>query len=123
MVALEQERRELLIVGEIEFPSDNDAFSDATLNVTIQDVREADAPSQVLCKEVRRNVSRVQGGGESLRFAIECEGIPENLFVTVNVLVDLDGDGRISKGDYVNTESYPVQFFPREMRIRVQRVK
>ena len=110
-------------MGEVEFPSQNDAFSDATLIVTVQDTQEADAPARVLCKQDFRNISRLRDSSDSLRFAFECEDIPKNPFVIVNVLVDLDGDGCVSRGDYINTEFCPVQFSPNEMRIRVRRVR
>jgi hypothetical protein len=113
----------LLILGKIEFPSEDDAFSDATLNVTVQDTQEADARARILCKQVVGNVTRVRGSSEALRFAVECDSVRKSPFVTVSVLVDLDGDGCISRGDYINTESYPVQFSPHEMHIRIQRVR
>lgn len=113
----------MLILGKIEFPSEDAEFSEATLNVTVQDTQEADARARVLCKQVVGNVSRIRGSSEALPFALECEGVRKSPFVTVSVLVDLDGDGCISRGDYINTESYPVQFSPHEMHIRIQRVK
>ena len=113
----------MLIVGEIEFPPEHGAFSDATVNITVQDTRQADAASIVLCKQVVRNIKRSSDSAEPLRFAVECEELPESPFITVSVLVDVDGDGRISRGDYVNMESYPAEFSPREMRIRVREVK
>lgn len=88
----------------------------------VQYTQEADTPARVLAKQVRGNISRPRGSREPLRFALECEDIRESPFVTLSVLVDLDGDGRISRGDYINTESYPVQFSPHKMQVRVRRV-
>jgi hypothetical protein len=41
------------------------------------------------------------------------------------VLVDLDGDGKISKGDYISMQSYPVLTFgsPSEVTIEVKQVE
>jgi len=113
----------LQIVGEIEFPPEHGAFSNATVNIVVQDTRLADAPSTVLYKRVVRNIGRFRNSAKPLRFAFECEDLPESPFVTMSVLVDIDGDGRISPGDYINMESCPVRFSPHEMRIRVREVK
>jgi hypothetical protein len=51
--------------------------------------------------------------------------LPDNLArYTVRVLVDVDGDGRIGSGDYLNTESYPVltRGYPDRVVIRVRKV-
>jgi hypothetical protein len=42
----------------------------------------------------------------------------------VSVLVDLDGDGETSVGDYRNTVSYPVltRGFPDEVEVRAKRI-
>jgi uncharacterized lipoprotein YbaY len=113
----------LLIQGEIEFPSEDETFSNAALTVTLQDTREADAPALVLKKQVTKRISRTAGSSEPLRFTLQCEDCPDSRFVTVSVLLDLDGDGCVSRGDYINVESYPVEPSPRKMRIRVHRVK
>lgn len=109
-------------MGEINFPSENDTFSNATLTVTIQDTSEADAPARILAKQICGNISRPHGSREPLPFVLECEDIRESPFVTLTVLVDLDGDGRISSGDYISMESYPVHFSPHKMQIQVRRV-
>lgn len=113
----------LRIVGEIEFPPEHGGFSGATVNITVLDTRQADAPSTVLCKQVVRNIKRSRDSAEPLRFSVDCEDLPGSPFITVSVLVDVDGDGSISRGDYINMESCPAESFPREMRIRVREVK
>ena len=41
------------------------------------------------------------------------------------MLVDVDGDGKVSVGDYISMQSYPVLTFgyPREVTIEVKKVE
>jgi hypothetical protein len=39
---------------------------------------------------------------------LPCEEVDPLVCYTVRVHVDLDGDGRVSTGDYLSTASYPV---------------
>ena len=60
----------------------------------------------------------------ALPFALRGRLPDERGDYTVRVLVDLDGDGLVSRGDFVNVESYPVltRGHPREVTVKVERV-
>lgn len=113
-----------LLRGEVVFDALTPAFAGATLFVTLRDTTELDIPSAVVASEIVRDVSYDPAAGHGLDFTLR-GSIPDDKAVyTLEVLVDLDGDGRIGRGDYINKESYPVLTHGRlhEVCVRVARV-
>jgi hypothetical protein len=84
----------------------------------------ADAPAELVIEEAITGPLEARLRAGRLPFALPGVVPHPNRSYTVSVLVDLDGDGQISRGDFVNMASYPVLTFghPEDVRIRVRRV-
>jgi len=92
---------------------------ESSVKVEIRDTSLADAPATIL----KRVAVAVPSAGRTIAIpvAIELTTVPDG--TTVWVHVDADGDGRVSKGDFVSVESYPVtRASIQKMTIRVRRV-
>jgi hypothetical protein len=111
-----------LIEGEILLPPDAHSFSDATLIVKLQDTREADVPARILARHIQPGISYDPMRPKPVHFSVILADSASAPGVTVSVLLDLDGDGCITRGDYINVESYPVTADSAPLRVRVQRV-
>ena len=114
-----------VVKGEIVFATKPDLPASAKAYVRLLDTSLADAPSPVVAEQVIEHVARSLSKGEKVAFVLEPNSIDERDTYYVSVLVDLDGDGKISKGDYISMQSYPVLTFghPSEVTIEVKKVE
>ncbi len=114
-----------LVEGEIIFDERISPFSGATVYLRLEDVSLLDAPSRVISEEVIKNVSYRGDAQNRLRFTLEGEIPDQKAHYAVRVHVDLDGDGKVSSGDYITMESYPVLTFghPNHVSVRIREVK
>jgi len=112
-----------VVEGEIRFPPDA-AFVGATVHVRLQDVTLADGPARTVAEQTIPNVSHPGTSGGTVAFALRGQGLDMRARYVVRVHVDVDGDGRVSRDDYISTESYPVLTFGHRNRVilRVRRV-
>jgi uncharacterized lipoprotein YbaY len=97
------------VSGTIEFRDVRVPALNVTVYVRVQDTSHTDAPASIVAEQVLQGVNIVPGA-PPLAFTVH--GIPENprARYVVRVHADVNGDGKVSKGDYVSTQSYPVQF-------------
>lgn len=98
---------ESAVTGTIEFQDVREPVHDATVYVRVQDVGRADAPANTVAEEVIRNVDIVPGGAP-LSFNVRATRPSANSRYSVRVHADVSGNGRVTPGDYVSTQSYPV---------------
>ena len=114
-----------VVKGEIKFAGEPDLPASAKAYVRLSNTSLADAPSAVVAEQVIDHVASFLGKSEKLAFVLEPNSIDEHDTYTVNVLVDIDGDGKVSVGDYISMQSYPVLTFgyPNEITIEVKRVE
>jgi hypothetical protein len=82
-----------------------------TLRVEVRDVAYADAPAEVLGAAATEVAGAVAGASAEARPVLgavtcEVERAPEMGVVWCHI--DVDGDGRVSAGDYITTQSWPV---------------
>jgi len=114
-----------LVSGEIVFGEGNEAFSGATAYVRLEDVSRADAPSDVVAEQVIRQVKYQPGQTGRLAFDLRGSTHHEHARYIVSAHVDVDGDGQVSRGDYVTMQSYPVltQGYPRLVSVQLRKVK
>jgi uncharacterized lipoprotein YbaY len=112
-----------MVRGGIRFEAGTPPFRDATAYIRLEDVTRADAPSRLVAQEVLPGISTPPPGGQIL-FEIETAGIEERASYNVSVLVDLDGDGKPSRGDFSTVQSYPVltHSHPSEISVEVCRL-
>ena len=105
-----------LVKGEISFDQNNvKSFSGATIYVRLKDVTMQDAPSKLISQQVIKNVS-YDGGSvagrhhpqKKIEFAIFGDRIDFRRSYAVSVHIDVDNNGELNAGDFINMESYPV---------------
>lgn len=114
-----------LVTGEILFAQEAHSFSGATVYVRLEDVSLADAPARVVAEQVISDLSYEAGSQAKLEFRLDGEIPDERASYSVCVHVDLNGDEKVSRGDYISMESYPVLTFgyPKQVSVRVHEVK
>lgn len=110
-----------LVSGEIVFdkggpPTVSDIIS---LIVSLEDTTYADAPAKLIAQQ-KTLISAETARHGSIPFVVYGE-VPDRLAVyTISVLVDIDRDGKVGHGDYVNAASYPVLTFGNPNRVTIQ---
>ncbi|NGZ98257.1 MAG: hypothetical protein CV089_19390 [Nitrospira sp. WS110] len=89
------------------------------LKVEIRDTSLADAPAVTL----HQMTTVVPPTTRTVVLPVKLELASVPVGTTVWVHVDMDGDGRVGKGDLVTVESYPVASIPRQtLTVRVKKV-
>lgn len=115
----------LLVTGEILLSEDIASFSEATVNVYLEDVSFLDAPSKIVAKQVIPNINHEMGTKNRVEFALKGEVVDIQASYSIRVHIGKHGDEQIHRGDYVSTESYPVLTFgyPHYVSVDVREVK
>ena len=109
-----------LVSGEIQFDQPPRLPSDAKAYVQLLDVSAADAPSRIIAEQVLTDISQKSSSGQAIPFVLYGTLPDERGSYEISVHVDLDGDGKISSGDFINMQSYPVLTFGYPNRVSVQ---
>ena len=113
-----------IIEGEIVFHKISTPFSGATAYIFLEDVSRADAPSIEIARVVLPGITRDSVHLSPIPFRIVHPPLKNHARYTINVLIDIDGDGKISLGDYITMESYPVSYHHQyPLKVYVQQVK
>jgi len=95
------------ISGTIEFHDVRQPAGDVTVYVRVEEASRADAPAAMVAQVMLRGVE-VAAAAPPLRFELQqIPTVPSGRYV-VRAHADVDGDGRITRGDYISTQSYPV---------------
>jgi len=100
-------------------------FTEATAYIRLENVSRADAASPVVAEQIIHNVTHETGKPTRLQFCLSVPTPDEKVSYAVRAHVDLDGDGQVSRGDYISMESYPVLTYgyPHQVAVRVREVK
>lgn len=116
--------REPLVRGRILLGRDLKPFTNATVYVRLENVSRADVSSSTAAEKVLTEVSHRAGQEEEVSFNLYGEPPDEGSDYSVRVHVDVDGDGEVSVGDYITTESYPVLTYdhPNHVDVHVEEV-
>jgi len=92
--------------GEIVLPADAPVREAKSILIEVRDVSVADAPSTVVAS------TRLAGvhcrPNERIPFTLQAPEVAKGRMLALRVHVDWDGDGRVSSGDILTTESIPV---------------
>src|SRR4029450_1532387 len=114
-----------LVKGKITFEEAAPPFTGATMYVRLERITAADIASEVVADYVERDVAFDPKTFSVLSFAIACNLPDPRDSYAVRGHIDVDGDGEVSKGDFVSMQSYPVITFghPTEVSILVRQVK
>jgi len=115
---------ETIIKGELQFEDRVVSFTNATMCVYLENVSVADASSEIAGYYERKNVNFPNDKSKTLSFEISGRDLDEHENYAVRVHIDIDRDGNVSKGDFINMQSYPVVTFghPRQISILVRQV-
>lgn len=97
---------ETVFRGTIEFQGVTEPVSNATVHVRLQETSRADAKATTVAEQVINDVNIVPDG-PPLPFTLPMPPNENGRYV-VRVHADVAGDGNVSQGDYVSTQSYPV---------------
>jgi uncharacterized lipoprotein YbaY len=80
----------------------------ATVYVRLLDTSRADASAVTVSTLTLRDVALDLMVQEGIDFSLDVPAVDPRASYTVSVLVDLDGDGQSSRGDYRSMQAYPV---------------
>jgi len=94
------------VAGEIAFPPNVPDRVAKSVLIEIRDVSYADAPSTVVASSRIENVHVSPGG--RLPFELQAPELSRPGTLAIRVHVDWEGDGRLSPGDLLTTESISV---------------
>jgi len=109
------------IKGEITVENGK-SFQNATIYVRLEDVSKADAPSKVLSESILKNVN-FDSSSAAIPFDLTVESIDDNSDYNVSVHIDLNNNGKLDKGDFINMSSYPIRTPNDFMKINVREIK
>ena len=114
-----------LVEGRITFEKVAPPVTGATMYVRLERITAADIASEAVAEYVERDVALDPKTSSDLSFAIAGNLPDPRASYAVRVHIDIDGDGEVSKGDFISMQSYPVITFghPREVSILVRQVK
>jgi uncharacterized lipoprotein YbaY len=113
------------IKGEI-IAEEGKPIKNATIYVRIEDTSRADAPSKIVAEIVLKNGKLISNLEKSvIPFNISIPVARENKMYTVSVHIDMNGNGKLDKGDYINMESYsvPALGVKKKVVVKVKQIK
>jgi hypothetical protein len=107
--------RPAAITGRITFKEGAPDLDGVAIHIFLENTTYADAAAVVVRHEVL---------DAKLTFELKDLAVEERALYTIRVLVDTNGDGKISRGDYINVVSYPVltRGHPTDVTIQVEQV-
>jgi hypothetical protein len=97
-----------VVTGRILLDGWQGELGPATVYVRVLDTSRADASAVTVSTLTIRNVGLGLMGPEGIDFSLETDAADPRAHYTISVLVDLDGDGQSSPGDYRSMRAYPV---------------
>jgi uncharacterized lipoprotein YbaY len=107
-----------LVRGEIVFRT-APPRAPAAVRVRLLDTSLADAPARVVAQKVLTGLSGPALAAGRIPFALEGSPPDPRARYTVSAHVDMSGDGKISRGDYINRASIPVLTFGNPSQVSV----
>ena len=112
--------RKPLLKSNLIFPQSTRIFPQAVGYIRLEEVSRADTPSNIISEQVIRKISDKIRTENRLEVNLYGPNLNRRLNYAVNVHIDSDGNGQINRGDYINTESYPVLTFGRSNQVTVK---
>jgi uncharacterized lipoprotein YbaY len=114
-----------LVTGKIIYDRSTKDFSEATVHIRLEDTSRQDAPSRVISEQVLTNVSHDATKEDGVKFMLYGDIQNEQSRYTISVHVDVDRDGKLSSGDLINMQGYPVLTFgnPDNLSIHVKEIQ
>jgi uncharacterized lipoprotein YbaY len=117
VMAVSNSETDAKVGGDVAVLVEGKDLRGATLTVVLEDVTLVDVASTTVARYERQGVDADIGVQLILPFEIEFERTSARL--GLRALLDADGDGRASRGDYVSVQSYPVDGQAEISRVRM----
>ena len=113
-----------LVEGKIIFDQLAKSISHGTVYIYLEDVSMADVPSRVISEQVIADVDLVATQDPAIEFVLYGKITDYNASYAIRVHADIDRDGKLSKGDFINMESYHVltHGYPKNILIHVRQI-
>jgi len=110
--------------GELVFPPGTPHLVGVIVHILLEDVSYSDAPANVLAEQEIPTLTHRPGTDPPVRFHLTVPAPDPRASYAVRAHVDVDGDGRVSRGDYLSMQSYPVltQGHPSSVSVEVRPV-
>ncbi len=110
--------------GEITFAERAELPPQAKAYVRLLDTSLADAAAKTVAEAVFEDIARKVNEGETIKFILEGEIQDERGDYTVSAHIDADGDGKMSPGDFISMQSYPVitHGSPSQVTVQVKKI-
>jgi len=112
------------VTGRIVFGDDAPALTGVRVFIRLEDTTYADAPARAVAERVIESVA-YDGGASGIPFSLDVPAVAGRVRLTLQVLVDVDGDGQATPGDYINMVSVPVPIDAavEEIEVPVRRIR
>jgi len=95
--------------GRVLFEPATPGFEGADLRLQLEDVSRADAASRVVARLIVPGVSRSEGADNPIEFALRTDAVlQKTASYVMRAHVDVDRSGGVNRGDFVSTQSYPI---------------
>lgn len=94
-----------MLRGTVSFEEQNISISNATSYVTIEDTSIADASSAVVEEQTISGIS-INGANNTFQYEVATSKLEEGKNYSLSVHIDIDGDGTVSKADYITSRQY-----------------
>ena len=95
----------VIVTGEVELPSSAEAFSGASLFISLESVGLMDMPAQVIVETVQR---RIDADDAPFSFSLDGDIGDSSGPFNVRAHISMDGSGDVRKGDYLTKRNYTV---------------
>ncbi|WP_445474563.1 YbaY family lipoprotein [Methanococcoides methylutens] len=100
------------VQGMIIFDEPVESFYNATMYLKVEDVSLQDVASVVISESTIDGISMDADDIQPVPYMIDHPELEERMTYSLSVHVDVDGDGRLSNGDYYSTWHNPVPTEP-----------
>ena len=116
-----------MVCGNIVFNPQPDpgVFDQMVIYLYLEDTSYADAPAQVITSVTIDQISQESRGNARVPFAIRSIPPEGKGRYSLRVHADVDGDGKVSRGDYITKTNYPVMTpgSPARVEVRAEAVE
>lgn len=112
------------IRGELTFDGAATELGGAAVEVRVSDATRLDAPALMVDEMRIAELPQPTSSSQPIPFELRIAAPEQNQRYVLWARVDLDRDGRTSRGDFITMQDYPVQTGPFEQfhRLRLRRV-
>jgi hypothetical protein len=97
-----------LVTGRIRLKGWQGEPGPATVYVCLLDTSRADVPALTVSTLTFKEVALDAMEQDGTDFVMDIAEVNPHAYYTISVLVDLNGDGQSSRGDYQSMQAYPV---------------